>query len=131
MRTQAVGFAIAILVAAGLGVGYLAGNSNRQTSTSTFISTTTLTSRQTVTSTSISGNCSEVTISGYAQYCAAPLSYAAFQLFVNQSTSIEHQNGAIILSVGHNPCTDQFYVLPNATDVEIHLGTVNVNQTCA
>lgn len=67
----------------------------------------------------------------YPPACGAPLSYTAFQQYVAKSLSVEHQNGGIILYVGYHPCTIWFYVLPNATDVMVYLGTVNASDFCA
>ncbi len=118
--SRLTGVAGLIVVVVVLGAVLLYGFSSTGVSTST-----------TSTSTSNSGNCtSAVTISSYTQLCAAPMNYTTFQQYVNESSSIQHQSGAIILIVGYNQCTNQFYVLPNATDVEIHLGTANSTQTC-
>jgi hypothetical protein len=63
--------------------------------------------------------------------CAAPLlSYESFQQYVSESTSIEHVNRGIILTVGYHPCTVWWYTLPNDTDVMVYLGTLNATQTC-
>jgi hypothetical protein len=114
---------VAVVVVAGL-ASYAVFVSSQRTSAST-----TNTTGSTNTSTNFS--CTNyVTMTGHTQYCAAPLSYAAFQQFVNQSSSIVHQNGAIILTVGHNPCIIQYYALPNDTDVEIYLGPLSTTQTC-
>lgn len=114
---------VALVIVAGLAI-YAVVLSGQQTSSSK-------TNTSSSTNTSTNHFCtSQVTMSGYTQYCAEPLNNTAFQRFVNQSSSILHQNGAIILTVGYHPCTDWFYILPNATDVEVQLGTVNATQTC-
>jgi hypothetical protein len=114
---------VALVIVAGL-AGYAVSLLGQRTSPS-------ITNAANGVSTSTNHFCTrQVTISGYTQFCAAPLSYTAFQRFVNQASSIEHQNGAIILTVGYHPCTDWFYVLPNGTDVEVLLGTVNATQIC-
>jgi len=121
IKNETVLAIIALVIVAGL-AGYAVVLSGQRASSSA-----TNTPSNTTTSTE---SCIAVTIPSYTQYCAAPLNYPEFQQFVNQSSSIEHQNGAIILSVGYHPCTDWFYVLPNATDVEVRLGTANATQTC-
>jgi hypothetical protein len=67
----------------------------------------------------------------YPPSCGSPLSYTAFQQFVNESTVIKHQDGGITLTVGYHPCTIWPYVLPNATDVLVYLGTLNASEFCA
>jgi len=135
-----VAVVLVVLVAGSLGTGYLAGSSNKATitTTSTFLvsPTTTVTLYSTVyassspTQTTATETCTTVTIPGSTVPCAAPLSYAQFQQYVGQSSSVEHQSGAIILTVGYHPCTVWFYALPNATQVEIYLGTADATQTC-
>jgi hypothetical protein len=125
MNKSKTGLAVvALVIVAGL-AGYAVVLSGQRTSSSA-------TNTSSSTNTSTQYTCTTlVTMSGYTQLCAEPLSYAAFQQFVSQSSSIEHQNGAIILTDGYHPCTAWFYVLPNATDVEVLLGTVYATQTCA
>ena len=67
----------------------------------------------------------------YPAGCGAPLSFEAFQQFVSRSTSIGHEDGGIVLTVGYHPCTIWFYVLPNDTDVIVNLGAANATQFCA
>ncbi len=78
----------------------------------------------TSTSNSPTSTCTpHVTISGYTQFCASPLSYQSLQQYVAQSTSVQDQGGSIILHVSSANCRIQFYVLPNNTDVEIDFVT--------
>jgi hypothetical protein len=130
-----VAVVLVILVAGSLGVGYFVGDSNRQTitTTSTALVSTTVTVTSTTsfpTQTTATETCTTVTIPGSLAPCAAPLNYTQFQQYVGQSLSVQHQDGAIILTVGYHPCTVWFYVLPNATQVEVYLGTANATQTC-
>jgi len=117
---------IALVVVAGL-AGYLVVLSGQRTSSSA-----TGTPTPSSTRTSTYGSCTAlVTISGYNQYCASPLNYTTFRTYVNESSSIKTQNGAIVLSIGYHPCIFEFYVLPNSTDVEVYWGTSEATQTCA
>jgi hypothetical protein len=119
--TAAAGLVVLVVV---LGAALLYSLSSTGVSTSTTPVTI---------STSNSGNCagSTVTISGYTQgYCAEPMNYTTFRQLANESSLAQDQNGTIFLTIGYHPCLNYFFVLPNATQVEVHRGTANATQTC-
>lgn len=83
----------------------------------------------TITSASQTQTCG-ITIGNHTNVCAVLLSYSQFQQIVGQSSSVQHQDGAIILVIGSTPaCTSIFYFLPNATYVEVDVGS-NPSASC-
>jgi hypothetical protein len=63
--------------------------------------------------------------------CATLLSNQDFQQLLNQSSSVYHEDGVIVMQIGYGDCINYFYFLSNSTLVQLQSGAQNTTSSCA
>ncbi len=64
--------------------------------------------------------------------CILIMSYSFLDSLISQGASSYRVNGTIVIKTGVGAaCTENFYILPNGTDIDWYAGASSASQTCS